>query len=244
MKVARHSPSSLNLFCASPALFVLERLMGKRQGVGAAAHRGTAVEEGIVAGLMDLDRDVEDCVEVATVKYRTLIALCGDPKVETIGRDVPAMVRLGLEELRPYGRPTSTQGFVSWHPEGLQSPIVGYYDFAWEEAGVVVDLKTTGKMPSEVKLAHARQVSLYAAAISDNVDPRLTYITPAKRCTYRLENVRAHRDALYRIAQTVERFLALSDDPEFFRGIVAPDLESFYWGSPEARQAAFQTFGI
>lgn len=244
MKIARHSPSSLNLFCASPALFVMERMMGRRQPVGAAAHRGTAVEAGIAAGLMEPARPVEECVEVADLKYRSLIGLCSDPNVEAKGKDIPAMVTLGLEELRPYGIPTSTQGFVEWKPEGLLYPIVGFYDFAWEQHGILIDLKTTAAMPSEVKIGHARQVALYAGAKGDNIDPRLTYITPKKRATYRLENVREHRDALYRMALTCERFLALSDDPAFFVSITAPDYEHFYWSSPASRHAGFEIWGV
>lgn len=244
MKVERHSPSSLNLFCASPSMFVLERVMGRRQAVGAAAHRGTAVEAGIAAGLFDLDRPVEECVEIAATKYRSLIGLCTDPSVETKEKTIPAMVMQGLDELRPYGTPTSQQGFVEWRPEGLQAPIVGYYDFEWANHGIVVDLKTTEKLPSSIKLPHARQVGLYGPAISDNIDARLTYVTPIKRATYRLENVREHRDALLRIALVVERFLALSDDPAFFASITAPDFDHFYWSAPAARQAGFEAWGF
>ena len=46
-------------------------------------------------------------------------------------------------------------------------------------------------------------------------------------------------DALHEIARRVENFLALSDDPEFFKSITAPDYESFYWGGP-ARQVGFE----
>ena len=244
MKIARHSPSSLNLFCASPSTFVTERIIGRRSGVGAVAYRGTAVEAGITAGLMDLELPVAECVDLATIEYAKLTEGSTDPKIDVIGNDVPAMVRNGLDELRPYGTPSATQGFVEWRPEGLTAPIVGYYDFAWDDHGIVVDLKTTSTLPSAIKLPHARQVALYAAAISDNIDPRLTYITPKKRATYRLENVAAHRQALYRIALAVEKFLSLSDDPEFYRSITAPDFESFYWSSPSARQTGFELFGF
>ena len=50
----RHSPSSLNLFAAEPAMFVLERIMGIKQTVGVPAHRGVAVEDGVTAGLANL----------------------------------------------------------------------------------------------------------------------------------------------------------------------------------------------
>jgi CRISPR/Cas system-associated exonuclease Cas4 (RecB family) len=244
VKTTRHSPSSLNLFCASPSMFVLERILGQRQPVGAPAHRGTAVEAGITLGLMDPKASLEACAAEAEKVFDQKMALSGDPRKDTYRATIAEMVNRGLEELRPYGTPTSTQGFVEWKPEGLEYPIVGYYDFEFGDHGIVVDLKTTERMPSEVKPAHARQVALYAAAISDNVEGRLTYLTPKKHTTYRLENSRQHREALHKIALTVERFLALSDDPQFFVGITAPDFESFYWTNPRARQAGFETWGI
>jgi hypothetical protein len=109
--------------------------------------------------------------------------------------------------------------------------------------GIVIDLKTTEALPSQIKVPHARQVALYASR-SGNLDARLTYVTPKKRATYGLENVQEHLNALHRIALTVERFLALSDDPEFFVNITSPDLESFYWSPPQARQAAFEMWGV
>lgn len=243
MKLDRHSPSSLNLFAASPAMFVLERVLGHRQPVGAPAHRGTAVEEGVAHGLQNLAAPVEDCAAVALRKYDIVSALSGDPRREAYRADIPAMVASALDELRPYGTPSSSQGFVEWRPEGLKAPIVGYYDFAWDEHGIVLDLKTSEKLVSSIKPAHARQVALYAAR-SDNTDARLSYVTPKKRATYRLENAREHLRALHKIAIAVERFMALSDDPQFFVSITAPDIESFYWTPPSARQKAFDLWGI
>jgi hypothetical protein len=211
-------------------MFVLERVLGLRQPVGSPAHRGTAVEDGVTYGLMNLSADVSECVAVAFKKYDTISALSSDKRREDYRATIPDMVKTALEELRPYGTPSRCQGFVEWRPDGLTSPIVGYFDYEWEQHGVLVDLKTTEKLPSSIKIPHARQVALYTQ--SDNVDARLTYTTPKKRATYRLENVREHRNALHQIALRVERFLSLSDDPEFFTAITAPDYESFYWGGP------------
>lgn len=243
MKIERHSPSSLNLFCASPAMFVLERILGKRQPVGAPAHRGSAVEAGISAGLTDPDKVVDDCVALAEAEFDRLSALSSDPRREKYRETIRDMVIQGLGELRPYGRPSSTQGFVEWRPEGLRYPIVGYWDFEFANHGIVVDLKTTEALPSQIKIPHARQVALYASR-SGNLDARLSYVTPKKRATYGLENVREHLNALHKIALSVENFLTLSDDPEFFVRITSPDLESFYWSTPQARQAAFETWGV
>jgi hypothetical protein len=243
MKIERHSPSSLNLFAASPSMYVLERVLGHRQPVGAPAHRGTAVEAGVAHGLADLERSWVECTRIALEKYDTITALSGDPRRESYRDDIGGMVKSALEELSPYGHPTSTQGFVEWRPEGLLYPIVGYYDFRWDDHGIILDLKTSSKLVSEIKPAHARQVALYASA-SDNIDARLTYVTPKKRATYRLENAREHLRALHKIALVVERFLALSDDPEFFVSITAPDIESYYWTPPRARQKAYELWQI
>lgn len=243
MQVERHSPSSLNLFCASPAMFVLERVLGQRQPVGAPAHRGTAVEDGVTIGLLNPAMPVDDCANVALKKFDTVSALSGDKRREDYRETIPGMVASALTELRPYGIPSSTQGFVEWRPEGLKFPIVGYFDYRWEQHGIIDDLKTTEKLPSSIKIPHARQVALYATQTGDNADARLTYVTPKKRATYQLENVRDHLNALHQIALRCERFLALSDDPNFFVSITAPDFDSFYWGGP-ARQIGFETWGF
>jgi hypothetical protein len=242
IEYTRHSPSALNLFAASPSMFVLERIIGLKQPVGAPAHRGVAVEEGVAVGLLDPDASVQVCLDAALTKYDAISALSGDERREEYRDSINDFVPAILKELRPYGIPTRTQGLVDWQPEGLRLPIIGYFDFEWAQHGIIVDLKTTGRMPSSIKIDHARQIALYAS--SDNMDARLTYCTPKKCATLRLENVREHREALHQIALRVERFLALSDDPEFFKSITAPDLNSFYWSGPAARQLAYEHWKI
>ncbi|CAB4171804.1 hypothetical protein UFOVP1349_10 [uncultured Caudovirales phage] len=239
MKLQHYSPSSLNLFCAAPAMFILEKVLGHRQPVGSPAHRGTAVEAGVTAGLMEPNKPLPECIAVAEAKYDQVTALSSDARRADYRETIGGMVTSALEELRPYGVPSHTQGKVEWYPEGLSVPILGYYDFHWADHNITTDLKTTEKLPSAVKIAHARQVSLYVT--SNNADPRASYITPKKRATYRVDNINEHRAALHQIALRVEKFLSLSDDPQFFTDIIAPDFESFYWGGP-ARQIGFEVW--
>ena len=96
-------------------------------------------------------------------------------------------------------------------PEGRALPIVGYSDYHWADHNITADLKTTERMPSEVKVGHARQVALYVT--SNNAAARVTYCTPKKCQTYAIDNIDEHRKALHRIALKVENFLSLSDDP-------------------------------
>ena len=238
----RHSPSSLNLFAAEPSMFVLERILGLKQIVGVPAHRGTAVEDGVTLGLMEAMQPVRACIDCALATYDKLTVLGSDPRRDKYRETIPGMVTAALDELRKYGVPTATQGWVEWKPVGCKLPIVGKFDYEWAQHGIIADLKTTEKMPSSIKISHARQVSLYSR--SDNAQSHLIYVTPKRIEPYRLENIGAHRRALMNIALAVERFLALSDDPQFFISITAPNVESFYWSSPAQRALAYKYWSI
>jgi hypothetical protein len=151
---------------------------------------------------------------------------------------------MGLRELRGYGTPSSAQGSVSLDIEGLLVPMIGYYDFEWEQHGMLTDLKTTHALPSKISQPHARQVALYRAARGDNLSARVSYITSKKQARYALENAREHVEALGKIGLTIQRFLALSDDPMELASFVVPDTDSFYFNDPISRQQAFEIWGI
>ena len=237
------SPSTCNLFTNSPAMFVLEKCMKKRSPVGAAAYRGAAVEAGIVEGLLN-GSDDETCAKIAQVEFDKLTALSGDSRREKEAGAIGDMVKMGLAELRPYGQPTSTQGKIEYHIEGLMVPMIGFYDFEWANHGILTDLKTSHALPSKISTSHARQVALYVAARGNNLDARLTYVTGKKSATYHLENVAQHVLALEKIALTIQRFLSISDDPLELASIVVPEVDSFYFADPMARKAAFDVWGL
>jgi len=237
------SPSQCNLFVASPAIYVMERCLKLRSPVGAAAHRGTAVEAGVVHGLVN-GAALPECIDVAKKEFQKLTALSSDPRLEKESTAISDMVTQGLKELSPYGKPSSTQGAITYHVEGLAVPLIGFYDMEWERHGVLTDLKTTHALPSKISTNHARQVALYCAARGDNLDARVTYVTPKKAATYRLENQREHVSALEKIALSIQRFLSISDDPHYLASLLVPDVDSFYLSDPRARQNAFDVWGL
>jgi hypothetical protein len=242
--IAHLSASSINSFCTSPALWVMERLLKRSAPVGAAAHRGTSAEDGIVAGLLDRSKTDDECAEIALAKFRTVTALCKDPNREKELAALPGIVKCGLAELRPYGVPDKTQGKIEITLPGLMVPVIGYYDLFYEGHGIIIDIKTQLRLASSIKVGHARQVSLYKVGLGDNLDARLTYVTDKKAATYTLENHRQHVEAVTRIALTMQRFLALSADADELAGLVAPDTDHFFFSDPIARQHAFEVWGI
>ena len=236
------SPSSCNLFIGSPAMFVLEKLLKRRSPVGCAAHRGTSVEDGVVAGLSGSTD--QEAVDVAKKKFASLTVMSGDPRKEKEESAIADFVKMGLSELRSYGQPTSFQGKIEYKIDGLLVPLIGFYDMEWADHGILIDLKTSHALPSKISTNHARQVALYCAARSENLDARLCYVTPKKVAVYKLENIRQHVEALGTIALTIQRFLSISKDPHELASLVVPDVDSFYFSDPLARQAAFETWKL
>jgi hypothetical protein len=56
--------------------------------------------------------------------------------------------------------------------------------------------------------------------------------------------MREHLSALVKVAQTIERFLSINDDPQALAQYVAPNYDSYLWNDTRARQAAFQIWGF
>ncbi len=240
--MTHNSVSTCNLAEADMALLLM-KLKGIKNSVGSAAHRGTAAEAGVVKGLLDPAVSIDECQALALAEFDRLTSLSSDPNRERERAGVPGIVEQALAELRPYGIPSHTQLRIEWSHPDLSLPFLGFADFFWEDAGVIVDLKSQLRLSSEISTQHARQVALYCGAISDNLDGRVTYATPKKAATYQVENMRDHLEALVRIAQRIERFLSISNDIDELCGLVIPNTSLFYY-DPPTRQAAYEIFGI
>ena len=239
----RHlSASSVNLWNMQPAAWICEKLLLKPLGVGRAAHRGIAAEKGVAEGLLDPKKDVEECVKVALDHYDFFVERRFEADKER--EAIPGIVETALAELRPYGPAVKTQQPVEWRCDGIDVPFIGFVDFCWDRHGILIDLKTQLRLASDIKAGHARQVALYCTGKLANMDARLAYVTPKACAVYGLEDPRAHLACLRRIALSLGRFLALSDDKEELAQLVTPDLDHFLWNTPAARETAWKIWEI
>lgn len=241
------SASSVNLFVAQPALWCCSYLLGKRPPVGPAAHRGTAIECGVEAGLFDPEMPVAEAQKVALARFHSLTRLSADPRIEKEREAIAPSVEVALTELRQYGVPDKPgfderQHKISYAIEGVPVPVWGYLDFEFPDHGIIVDLKSTLRIPSEISEAHARQGAIYTGPGS-NTQVRFAYTSPKKITVYVLEDVPRHLSRFVQAAQAIERLLSLSDDGEKLTRCFAPDLSSFYWGDASARRIANEIWG-
>ena len=161
-------------------------------------------------------------------------------------------MRGALAELRQYGTPDGFQEKVEVRLDDVPVPIVGYIDWRFSDHGLIVDLKTTERFPSQIGDAHGRQGAVYASA-HGNFGMRFAYAKPAPGKTdkrqvtvYEMsgDDVRRHLAALRAIALSLGRFLSMSNDARELAGLISPDFDSFYWSEPAARAAGREVFGF
>ena len=246
------SASSLNLWAAEPALWIMERLLGRKAPPGVPAARGKAVEHGVHLGLSNPRLSIEECIEGGEREFARHTALSADPRREDERKKLAGWVRGALAELRQYGTPDGFQEKVEVRLDDVPVPIVGYIDWRFSDHGLIVDLKTTERFPSQIGDAHGRQGAVYATA-HGNFGMRFAYAKPAPGKTdkrqvtvYEMsgDDVRRHLAALRAIALSLGRFLSMSNDARELAGLIAPDFDSFYWSEPAARAAGRDVFGF
>lgn len=246
------SASQINTWINAPSLWVLEKLLKFRGGMGASAHRGSATEAGVSAGLFDHALSAADCAAIAFPVYDRLTALSGDPKRESERAVIPGIIAQGLA-LREHGlpiRPNASSNFGSGEQhkveirlDGVSVPVIGYLD--WMYADEILDLKTTLRVPSAMSETHLRQASIYKTA---HMDRRVRFFYCSDKKSEKHTLTREQYDLAMRqltcAAQRLERFLALSDDPHELAAIVPHSSESFYFSEPQTKAKAVEVFGF
>ena len=234
------SISSLSLFAAAPGIWVMERLLAREAPVGAAAHRGTAVEAGVIAALSGAS--LAEGILLANATFAKLTAFSADPRRDKERLAIADMVEQGAHLLTPWGRPDRTQCEKIWWIEGIAVPVIGFSDAEFDAHGVIIDLKTSFALPNRIKTKHARQVASYIGG--SNANGAIAYVTNKKAAIYQVEDVPGHIAALSRQAQSLQRFLTLSTDPWELAALLSVDTDSYFLADPRARQAAWEVFGV
>src|SRR5512134_235515 len=176
--ISRLSPSTINHFVNEPAHWVMARLLNMRALASAAAVRGTAVENGVHLGLMHPGLPVERCIAAAEAAFDREMVLNPDDRRESERGNLPGYVTHALAELQGYGVPSAAQGRVEIWLDDVPVPVGGYTDWVFDDHGLIVDLKTSERLPSTISDSHGRQGAIYAKA-HGNYGMRFAYTKPA-----------------------------------------------------------------
>lgn len=242
------SASSINLFAAAPDVWVAEKLFGKKSMAGPAAQRGVAIE-GAVVDIISRGRTKDNAIEDAIARFNKATAFCrGGAALDKEREVIKPCVEQALEALLPLGTPyfenVNSQNKIELlcKGDGWELPVIGYLDLVYPQHGLVVDLKTTLRMPSEMSEAHQRQAAIYRKA-SGNSAVKFLYVTPKKFVFHECEAVDAVLADVKYILNRQERFLRVGPK-ELLRDIVHVQHDSFYWNSMNGQQDRMELYGI
>jgi CRISPR/Cas system-associated exonuclease Cas4 (RecB family) len=156
----RHSASSSIKIKNESALFVADKIIGIKQPYGDAAIRGN-VGEPLGRYLMAKDITKDQAWDYAKKKFQKL----GGKDTEELKFAYNCSYQIAEElQSRQMKRPDEYQERV-WNDGkdfGLNFPIVGFLDFSYHKNyNMVVDIKTTKRVPSKPNKDHILQQSLY-----------------------------------------------------------------------------------
>jgi hypothetical protein len=207
-------------------------LLKEKRPSSAAMQRGIAVEDGVVVCLDG--GTLTDAVAAALARFDKEITFA-DEKSEKERAAIAPMIELAVAELEQYGKPSfSIDGSqqkvsITCNGDGWKIPIIGFLDLVYPDHGLVVDLKTTMRMPSTMTQSHKRQRCIYQRCLGGNQQVKFLYVTPKKSGWLEDGDVDAELATVKAHCNRLERFLSVSDDPKYLASIVPVDPTHFYW---------------
>lgn len=238
------SASSLNLWASAPDVWIMQYLYGLRTPMGAAPWRGICVEQAVVETLMGGSE--KDAIQKALEKFDARF-IVGDEKTTKERDMIEPMVQIAVEQLMEFGKPEFPEGekgqekiSITAKGNDWEIPVIGYLDLVYPQHGVVIDLKTTSRLPSSMSAEHVLQRAIYQKA-KGNMAVRFLYVTPKKAVM--LEDGDVNETLALAKAQInrLEAFLR-AVDKDTARAIVPLNPNSFYWSGAEALRKEF--YGI
>lgn len=229
--ISHTSPSQINTWIADPAYWVLTKLHGKSYDFGFAAERGKQIENAVV-NILANGMSEEQAIKEALYAYDRFSPISADPKKQKEREVIAPCITEAVQALKIYGEPDFSQ--EGQHKIELLCnagdwtlPVIGYLDLVYPQHNLVIDLKTTTRMPSEMSQAHQRQAAIYETAKGMQV--QFLYVTPKKHSFLHCDRV---PDVMKEVKINLirqERFLSISEDKNVLASIVPVNCESYYW---------------
>ena len=121
--------------------------------------------------------------------------------------------------------------------EDLPVPIIGYIDFIFKD--VIVDLKTTARMPSKPTEANKRQMAIYSLAYP-NYRADVFYASPKATNKFIIDeaDIKKHQKQIHSLAIGLMKFLSISDDKEELASIIHPNYDAWTWSQYMKEQSS------
>jgi hypothetical protein len=231
------SPSNLATYRQEPAYWVAKYLFGIKDEGGAKMWVGNAVEAGLKAWLHGTPE--QDARQIALQIFEQHAQGDLSDDCEAGRAEIGPMLARAIEKVEPrWDSKPLCQVACRYYVDGLEVPIIGYLDFAFDD-GTILDLKTTRRMPSEPKPDHAAQVAFYCRS-RNGAKGGLLYATTKRSELYTLtdEQIDASFKELVAAARAVRNLLRLMPTKEDAASMFAPNYDHYFWSDKLKESAA------
>ena len=229
------SASSINLWTNSPDVWVMQYLFGKRTPMGPAPWRGICVEDAVVHTLMGGSE--AEAIQMAHDKFDKRF-LIGDEATSKERAMIEPMVQQSVEELMEFGKPEFADQenkqekiSITAKGDGWSIPVIGFLDLHFPERGLIVDLKTTNRIPSKMSDAHILQRCIYQKAMG-NAAVKFLYVSSKKASWLEDGDVNVVLAEAKNQISRMEAFLRHCDK-EVAKAIIPTNKASFFWRGAE-----------
>lgn len=229
------SASSINCWIEAPDVWVSKYLLGHRFPFGAAAKRGTVIEEGVARLLVG---DTETNAIAAALEQYDRGFPVPSPVTQKQRDMIEPSIKIAFEALKGFGDPDFPENGgqhkieILARGDGWAVPVIGYLDFVFPDHGLVIDLKTTAACPSSMSRSHKLQRAIYSLA-KGNMAVKFLYVTPKKSALLEDGDPGSiMREAKAEITR-MERFLSKVENGEEAISILPHNSGSFYWSGAE-----------
>jgi len=228
------SASSINLWTNAPDVWVAKYLLKKSLPFGPAAERGKAVESAVVHTL--LGQPESEAIEQAERLFDKQFPI-GDDKTAKERALIKPMAQVALEELIEFGKPEFANGtdqekiVTTAKGDGWSIPVIGFLDLVYPAHGLVVDLKSTTRVPSKMSAEHQLQRAIYAHA-KGNMAVKFLYVSDKKAAWLEDGDVAEVLAQAKAQMTRMEAFLR-HHDAQTAAAVVPVNPTSFFWSGAE-----------
>lgn len=241
------SASNITGYVQRRSSWFAQRILNKKISVSPAMIRGQAVETGVRFALLgdDIDSAIARALKDydADIEKEAIIDL--DGKVLKEREMIAPSVEIAVGALAQFGKPSydenGRQHKVSINcrygdaPDDV-IPIIGYLDFVFDD--LIIDLKSTGRIPSEMSWAHQIQRAIYHRATGKPV--KFCYVS-TKKAEFREDgDIPQLLEEIRLTIRAMDRFLKLDEETQWYLALPNPD--SFEWTGNETVRKQIFTF--
>ena len=221
------SASSLNTYINDPCMFIIRYLFGFKGKGNPAMWRGTVVDQ--IIGMMLMSQKVIDGLYEHYKDEMTI----DEKKYSKERLAIEKYLSVAIPFYKQLGEPVSYQEEVRLQLDSVPIDIIGYIDLEYK--GLVRDIKTVGRMPSEVPDSVKRQMSVYATAKQCDVVVDYVYASSSKAevKVVEVKDIEQHIKVVEKTALAVMNLLSYSNDKYEIAKLFVPNFDSWMWSSEE-----------